>query len=92
MTFVSQMAEPNLFFWTQLLTFGGSDLRDFSIVYMSGFESFLYFALNTIDMTINYPFAFFWTSSLSLIYVITGIVELFTDSGQKGEGKGGKGG
>jgi hypothetical protein len=71
------MSEPNLFFLTQIFTFGESDLRDFSIVYMSEFESFLYFTLNTFDMAFGYPYAVLHASAFSLIYLIMGVVNLF---------------
>jgi len=95
MTFVSQMGEPNLFFLTQIFTLGGSDLRDFSIVYMSEIEAFLYFTINTIDMSFGYPYAVLHTGAFGLIYFIMGVVEVFNmfyESDDKKGGKGGKGG
>ena len=59
---------------------------------MSGFEAFLYFTLVSIDMTFNYPFAILWSGSVSLIYVITGLISLASGDGDSdGKGKGGKG-
>jgi len=67
-SYVSQISEPNFFFLTQILTMGDSDLRDFSIIYMTNFEAFIYSFFNVLDMTLSIPFSLFFTTLFGWIY------------------------
>ena len=68
-SYVSQISEPNFFFLTQLLTGGESDLRDFSIIYMTNEEAFIYSMFNTLDMILSTPFAIVFTTVFGWIYL-----------------------
>lgn len=86
-------SEPALFFMTQLLTWGESDLRDFAIIYMSNEEAFTYYIINTIWLTIQYIPSLFWVSifwwAYGLEMCVSLFVILFNDDGPDGRGRGG---
>lgn len=69
-TMTTQISEPNLFFWSQLFTFGDSDLRDFAIIYMTPVEAWIYSIVNHIDLMINTPYAMMHTFFFGPIYAI----------------------
>lgn len=85
------ISEPILFMMTQLLTWGQSDLRDFALIYMDAEEAFIYFMINTVFMTMQFPFAVVWMAGTFWIYGIIicwkSIKWIFSD----GPGRGGKG-
>jgi len=89
-TYVSQISEPNLFFFTQILTLGESDLRDFSIIYMNNFEAFIYSIINQLDILTSYPYAILHTTIFGPVYAVQLIIWLF--KGFFGDNKGGRGG
>lgn len=86
----SMTSESGLFILTQMLTGGQSDLRDFSIIYMTSFETFLYMNINALWMSIWYLPAAVWFALTFWIYGIQLILELFID-GDKGGRDGPKG-
>lgn len=88
-------SEPALFFMTQLLTWGESDLRDFAIIYMSNEEAFTYYIINTIWLCIQYIPSLFWVSifwwAYGLEMCVSFFMFLFNDDGPDGRGRGGRG-
>lgn len=86
----SMTSESGFFILTQILTGGQSDLRDFSIIYMTSFEAFLYMNINALWMSIWYLPAAVWFTLTFWIYGIQLILELFIET--KGDGRGGRDG
>lgn len=69
MFWTAQTSIPAVFAWSQLFTWGESNMSDFSIMYMDSTEAFLYFLLNALEMSIAYPYAMFHTFTFGLVYV-----------------------
>lgn len=62
-TLTANMIKPDFFFFTQMVTFGGSDLRDLELIYMDPFDAVVYFT-----------FEFFllpWIQPISIMWVLT---------------------
>lgn len=91
-------AEPALFYMTQLFTWGGSDLRDFAIIYMSNEEAFIYMVIVSLWLMIAYLPAVAWVAMFWWAYmlemVITFFMVILNDDGPNGNGRrrGGRGG
>lgn len=66
----AMVGQPMFFFITQLLTWGESDLRDFAVIYMDNVEAFIYFMMNTIVMSMMFPFSVAWFMMTWWIYGI----------------------
>jgi len=95
-TYVTQLSEPNLFFLSQIFTFGESDLRDFSIIYMDNFTAFVYSFINQIDLIASYPYALFHSTLFGPIYLVQLLMwvfkGLFDDDDKNGRSRrGGRG-
>ena len=64
----ANLMKPEAFFFTQLFTFGESDLRDLEIIFMNPFDAVLYFALEYFLLPIIQPFSFFFVASFWWVY------------------------
>ena len=98
-------AEPGLFFLTQFLSWGESDLRDFALIYMTSEEAFMYFMIATVFLSMLYLPSISWMAMFWWVYYaqfawkgIKMIFNLFDDDGddykkRRGKGRGrGRGG
>lgn len=98
--FVARMGEPNLFFLTQIFTWGDSNFRDISVYYMTEVEGAIYFIYNSMYISLVYGFAnmhfalFWWIYGIQFIWWL--VKELFMEDkydkdDKKDSKKGGKG-
>lgn len=62
------LVKPDLFMWSQVFTFGESDLIDFEIIYMTGYEPALYFAIEAIALPFLWAYSFLFVSSFWWLY------------------------
>lgn len=65
---LSMLSTSGMFMFTQLFTWGESDLRDFAIIYMDSTEAFLYMMLNTFWQSMMFVPAMMWFSMTFWIY------------------------
>lgn len=104
-TLSAMTAEPGLFFLTQFLSWGESDLRDFALIYMTSEEAFMYFMIATVFLSMLYLPSISWMAMFWWVYYaqfawkgIKMIFNLFDDDGddykkRRGKGRGrGRGG
>ena len=63
------------FFWTQLFTWGNSDLSDFQLIYMTDFEAGLYFIIEWLFLWIQVPAAGAWVLWWWWAYAVLGMYE-----------------
>jgi len=61
-------AEPGLFFLTQFLSWGESDLRDFALIYMTNEEAFIYFMIATVFLSMMYLPSISWMAMWWWVY------------------------
>ena len=47
-TTTAVLMQPDAFFWSQVFTFGQSDLKDLELIYMSPFDAVTYFILEAV--------------------------------------------
>lgn len=71
------MMQTTAYFWSQVFTWGGSNLRDFQLIYMTNWEAGLYFFTEFLVLPIQIPFAIFWVCWTWWMYVIWIIYEVF---------------
>lgn len=79
--------------FTQLFTWGESDLRDFAIIYMDSTETFLYFMINTFWQSMMYIPAMMWFSCTFWIYgleIMWKVLSMFIDWDDEWEGRKGR--
>ena len=69
--------QTTAFFWTQAFTWGGSDLRDFQLIYMDKWEAAIYLFSGFFVIPFTVPFAIFWVAWTWWIYVIWLFYEVF---------------
>lgn len=82
--------EPFFFMVTQITTLGGSDLRDFAIIYMNNTEAFIYFMVTSLWLLSIYVYCTVWFGVTWWFYGIIMSVKLLAfvldDDGIKGRG------
>ena len=71
------MMQTTAYFWTQLFTWGGSNLSDFQLIYMTNWEAALYFLTEFFVLPFTVPFAIFWVMWVWWIYAIWIFYEIF---------------
>jgi len=47
-TVTANLVKPDVFFWSQLITNGQSDLKDFELIYMSPTDAIIYFLFESL--------------------------------------------
>jgi len=90
----AMLSSAGLFMFTQLFTWGESDLRDFAIIYMDSTEAFLYFMINTVWQSMMYIPAMMWFSCTFWIYglqMMWKVVMMFISWDDEWDGRRGKG-
>ena len=83
-TATGNLIKPDMFFWSQLFTWGESDLKDFELIFMNPFDAVLYFTLEffwlpwmTFDAFV-FISLFWWIYAAELIWnLVTASVNLF---------------
>lgn len=88
MFWIATTSMPNLYMWSQLFTWGESNISDFALMYMEPLDAFFYFWWNTIDlMFILYPYALVHTTIFGLWYLIemfwTMFAWMFSDKAER---------
>ena len=71
------MLQSTAFFWSQVFTWGNSNLRDFQLIYMTNWEAGLYFFTEFFVMPVTIPFAIFWVCWTWWVYAIWIFYEIF---------------
>ena len=74
---IGMLSTAGLFMFTQLFTWGESDLRDFAIIYMDSTEAFLYLMINTFWQSMMYIPAMMWFSCTFWIYGLEIMFKVF---------------
>jgi len=91
--YLAYQSLPNMFFTTQIFTFGASNISDLSLFYMTPGEAWLYFTINAFLIAGHWPLAVTVFSVFWWIYAIQFIVWcvdqiIGSDDDMKSEGKG----
>ena len=60
--------KPEAFFFTQIVTFGESDLRDLELIFMDPFDAVIYFTLEFFLLPWIQPFSFLWVTTFWWVY------------------------
>lgn len=79
-TGTANLVKPDLFFTTQLLTGGQSDLIDLELIYMTGYEPVLYFLIESMMLPFMQLFSMIWVTFFWWVYgaeVFWFIVKIF---------------
>ena len=67
-TATANLVKPNMFFLTQMLTLGESDLIDLELIYMTGYEPAIFFFIEWLILPWLQLPAFIWFSLTWYVY------------------------
>ena len=76
-SFNAWLIQEPMYFWSQLFTWGKSNLRDFQLIYMTNTEAALYIWAEVLILPFNIPFAILWCIWCWWIYLIWIVYEVF---------------
>ena len=67
--FTANLMKPDAFFFTQIFTFGESDLRDLEIIYMNPFDAVLYYVMEYFLLPWMQWGSFTWVMTFWWVYL-----------------------
>lgn len=71
------LLQTTAYFWTQVFTWGNSNLSDFQLIYMTEWEAALYFATEFLVLPFEVPLAIFWVLWTWWVYAVWIFYEIF---------------